>query len=123
MTSVSFPLSIDALTKDIKEGRIDTVIVAITDMQGRLQGKRLHGDYFLSDVLNHGTEGCNYLVAVDIDMNTVQGYDISSWDTGYGDMVMKIDPRTMRYIDWHEGTALVLADLVDHHDTPIARIT
>ena len=120
MSSVSFPLSIDALTKDIREGRIDTVIVAITDMQGRLQGKRLHGDYFLSDVLNNGTEGCNYLVAVDIDMNTVQGYDISSWDTGYGDMVMKIDPRTMRYIDWHEGTALVLADLVDHHDTPIA---
>ncbi len=120
MPSASFPLSIDALRKDIEDGRIDTVIVAVTDMQGRLMGKRLHADYFLSDVLANGTEGCNYLLAVDVDMNTVQGYDISSWDTGYGDMVMNVDLSTMRYANWHEATALVLADLTDHHHEPIS---
>lgn len=115
MPETKGPLSLAQLKKDIESGAIHTVIVAITDMQGRLQGKRLHADYFLSDVLANGTEGCNYLVAVDVDMNTVQGYDISSWDTGYGDMVMDIDLGTLRYTDWHEGTALVLADLKDHH--------
>ncbi len=115
MTTAKAPLSLDQLTADIHAGSIDTVIVAITDMQGRLQGKRLDANYFLTDVLAHGTEGCNYLVAVDVDMNTVQGYDISSWDTGYGDMVMDIDLNTLRYVDWHEGTALVIADLKDHH--------
>lgn len=120
MAATKAPLSLEQLKKDIESGAIHTVIVAITDMQGRLQGKRLHADYFLSDVLAHGTEGCNYLVAVDVDMNTVQGYDISSWDTGYGDMVMDIDLNTLRYTDWHEGTALVLADLKDHHGDLIA---
>ena len=111
------PLSIEKLTAMIHAGEIHTVIVAITDMQGRLQGKRLDADYFLSDVLAHGTEGCNYLVAVDVDMNTVQGYDVSSWDTGYGDMVMAPDLATTRLIDWHEGTAMIQADMVDHHGT------
>ena len=119
MATAKAPLSLDQLTADIQAGKIDTVIVAITDMQGRLQGKRLDADYFLSDVLANGTEGCNYLVAVDVDMNTVQGYDISSWDTGYGDMVMDIDLGTLRYVDWHEATAIVLADLKDHHGTLI----
>lgn len=114
-------LSLDQLKKDIESGVTDTVIVAITDMQGRLQGKRLHADYFLSDVLAHGTEGCNYLVAVDVDMNTVQGYEISSWDTGYGDMVMDIDLQTLCPVDWHEGTVMVLADLKDHHGNLIAQ--
>lgn len=114
------PVSLEQLKKDIESGAIDTVIVAITDMQGRLQGKRIHADYFLTDVLAHGTEGCNYLLAVDVDLNTVQGYDISSWDTGYGDMVMDIDLNTLRYTDWHEATAIVLADLKDHHGNLIA---
>ncbi|MSW38427.1 MAG: glutamine synthetase [Actinobacteria bacterium] len=115
MSTSQAPLSLDQLTAAIHAGEIDTVIVAITDMQGRLQGKRLDAHYFLSDVLAHGTEGCNYLIAVDIDMNTVSGYDISSWDTGYGDMVMDIDLNTLRLVDWHEGTAIILADLKDHH--------
>mgnify|MGYP006271338193 CR=1 FL=1 len=120
MARTTAPVSLDQLKKDIGSGEIDTVIVAITDMQGRLQGKRLHADYFLTDVLDHGTEGCNYLLAVDVDMNTVQGYDISSWDTGYGDMVMDIDLNTLRYTDWHPATALVLADLKDHDGNLIA---
>lgn len=109
------PMSIESLIAKIHAGEIHTVIVAITDMQGRLQGKRLDADYFLSDVLQHGTEGCNYLVAVDVDMNTVSGYDVSSWDTGYGDMVMDPDLGTTRLIDWHEGTAMIQADMRDHH--------
>ena len=88
-------LTIDALTDLIVEGEIDTVVLAFTDMQGRLQGKRLHAAYFLDVALDHGTEGCNYLLAVDIDMNTVGGYAISSWERGYGDFEMKPDaPRS-----------------------------
>ena len=87
------------------------MVVAFTDMQGRLQGKRLHAEYFLDDVLAHGTEGCNYLLAVDVDMNTVDGYAMSSWDTGYGDFVMVPDLSTLRRVPWHEATAMVLADL------------
>ena len=79
-------LTIDELTSQIANGSIDTVIVAFTDMQGRLQGKRLHGQYFVDHVIEHGTEGCNYLLSVDIDMNTVDGYAMSSWEQGYGDM-------------------------------------
>ena len=74
-------------------GEIDTVLLAFTDMQGRLQGKRLHARYFLDEVLEHGTEGCNYLLAVDVDMNTVDGYAMSSWERGYGDFVMHARPR------------------------------
>ena len=71
------PLSIEQLKSQIENGTIDTVIVAITDMQGRLQGKRIHAPFFLADTVKHGTEGCNYLLAVDVDMNTVDGYAMS----------------------------------------------
>ena len=80
-------------------------------MQGRLQGKRLHARYFLDVVLEHATEGCNYLLAVDVDMNTVDGYAMSSWSSGYGDFVMQPDLSTLRPVPWHPGTAMVLADL------------
>ena len=79
-------LTLDRLRHLVAEGEIDTVVVAFTDMQGRLQGKRLHAHYFLDVVLEHGTEGCNYLLGVDVDMNTVDGYAITSWERGYGDM-------------------------------------
>lgn len=104
-------LSLEQLRDDIEHGRIDTVVVALTDMQGRLQGKRLHAPYFLEDVLAHGTDGCNYLLAVDVDMNTVDGYKMSSWQGGYGDFVMKPDLGTLRYLPWQEGTAMLLADV------------
>ncbi|MEI8082159.1 MAG: glutamine synthetase family protein [Actinomycetes bacterium] len=105
-------LTVSELRADIKSGAIDTVIVAMTDMQGRLVGKRIHGPFFLSDVLGHGTEGCNYLLAVDVDMNTVDGYAMSSWNTGYGDFAMQPDMSTLRRVPWQPGAALVLADVL-----------
>ncbi|HUW15872.1 MAG TPA: glutamine synthetase family protein [Actinomycetes bacterium] len=104
-------LTVDDLRAHIDLGQVDTVLVAITDMQGRLQGKRLAARYFLDEVVQHGTEGCNYLLAVDVDMNTVDGYAMSSWETGYGDFVMAPDFTTLRTVPWHPGTALVLADV------------
>ena len=104
-------MTVEELRADVESGAIDTVIVAMTDMQGRLQGKRIHGEHFVDEVMAHGTEGCNYLLAIDVDMNTVDGYAISSWDTGYGDFVMAPDFSTLRRVPWHEGTALVLADV------------
>ena len=96
----------------IETGEIDTVVVAFTDMQGRLQGKRLHGRYFVDHVVGHGTEGCNYLLAVDVDMNTVAGYAISSWDKGYGDMEFVLDHDTIRLLTHLPATAMVQCDLV-----------
>jgi len=92
-------------------GEIDTVILAFTDMQGRLQGKRLSVEYFIDEVAHHGAEGCNYLLAVDVDMNTVGGYAMSSWERGYGDFVLAPDLGTLRWVPWLPGTALLLADL------------
>jgi glutamine synthetase len=104
-------LSVGDLRDEVTAGRIDTVLLAIADMQGRLQGKRLSARYFLDEVLDHGSEGCNYLLAVDVDMNTVGGYAMSSWDRGYGDFVMKPDLATLRRVPWQEGTAMLMADL------------
>jgi len=111
-------LSLDALKAAVADGSIDTVVVAMTDMQGRLTGKRIHGQFFLDEVLKHGTEGCNYLLAVDVDMNTVAGYEMSSWERGYSDFALVPDMRTLRLIDWQPGAALVLADVawLDHSD-------
>jgi glutamine synthetase len=104
-------MELDDLRSQVENGTIDTVLLAFTDMQGRLQGKRLTAEFFLDSVADHGAEGCNYLLAVDVDMNTVSGYAMSSWDTGYGDFVMQPDMDTLRRVGWHDGTALVLADL------------
>jgi glutamine synthetase len=104
-------LTLEALKGAIHQGEIDTVVVAITDMQGRLQGKRLAARYFLNEVAQHGTEGCNYLLAVDVDMNTVDGYAMSSWERGYGDFVMAPDFDTLRLAPWQPGSALMLADV------------
>ena len=113
------PLGLRALRDEITAGRLDTVVVAITDMQGRLQGKRFHAPFFLDDVLEHGTEGCNYLLAVDVDMNTVDGYEMSSWARGYGDFAMVPDLATLHRVAWQPGTALVLADLAWFDGTPV----
>ena len=111
-------LTTDQLRKDVADKKIDTVVIAMTDMQGRLVGKRLDANFFLSDVLKHGTEGCNYLLAVDVDMNTVPGYAMSSWERGYSDLAMMPDTNTLRYIPWQDGAALLLADVawLDHSD-------
>jgi glutamine synthetase len=112
-------LTLDELRSAVDEGRIDTVVLAFTDMQGRLQGKRLAAEYFLGEVVEHYSEGCNYLLAVDVDMNTVDGYTMSSWDRGYGDFVMVPDMSTLRWVPWHDGTAMVLADLTWLDDAPV----
>jgi glutamine synthetase len=104
-------LSVEELRLAYSSGTIDTVLLAIVDMQGRLQGKRLHLEYFLDEVLHHGSESCDYLLAVDVDMNTVPGYAMSGWDRGYGDVAMVPDLSTLRRIGWQPGTALVLADV------------
>jgi glutamine synthetase len=112
-------LSVEDLRRQVEHRQVDTVLVAITDMQGRLQGKRLHARYFLDVVLEHATEGCNYLLAVDVDMNTVDGYAMSSWSSGYGDFVMQPDLSTLRPVPWQEGTVMVLADLLWEDGSPV----
>ena len=104
-------LALDQLAQMVETGDVDTVIVAITDMQGRLQGKRCSARYFMEEMAPHGSEACNYLLAVDVDMRTVDGYAMSSWERGYGDFVMRPDFGTMRLLPWQPGTALVLCDL------------
>ena len=98
-------LSRRELEEQIAAGDIDTVIVAFADMQGRMTGKRVAARLFVEEVANHGAECCNYLLAVDVEMNTVDGYAMSSWDPGYGDMVMTPDYSTLCLVPWLPGTA------------------
>ena len=107
-------LTLDALREKVSSGQIDTVITAIPDMQGRLMGKRFQAEFFLESAYEE-THCCNYLVATDLEMYTVDGYASTSWAAGYGDYVMKPDLSTLRLLPWLEGTALVLCDLLDHH--------
>ncbi|MCW2987733.1 MAG: L-glutamine synthetase [Solirubrobacterales bacterium] len=104
-------MTVEELRQAVADGTVDTVLLAIADMEGRLQGKRLTATHFLDDVLEHGAEGCNYLLAVDVEMETVGGYAMASWDTGYGDFEMKPDLDTLCPVPWLPGTALVMADL------------
>ncbi|MGW7432678.1 glutamine synthetase family protein [Streptomyces sp. NPDC054861] len=113
------PLSVEELRALVASGEIDTVVLAFPDMQGRLQGKRFAAPFFLDDVLDHGTEGCNYLLAVDTEMNTVDGYEMSSWDRGYGDFAMIPDLATLRRVPWNEGTAMLIADLAWNDGSPV----
>ena len=113
-------LSIDDLTAKVEAGQIDTVLVAFSDMQGRLQGKRCARQVLPRRGRAARAEGCNYLLAVDVDMNTVDGYAMSSWDTGTATSCSKPDLRTLRRVPWHEGTALVLCDLQWEDGKPVA---
>src|SRR6266498_3453368 len=112
-------LSLDDLRTIFERGEIDTVLVALTDMQGRLQGKRCSARYFLEEVVPHGAEACNYLLAMDVEMSTVDGYRMSSWEQGYGDFGLRPDLTTLRRIPWQPGTALVLCDLVWEGGEPV----
>ena len=105
-------MTLEELRQATAAGEVDTVLLCIADMEARLQGKRLTASHFFEEVVEHNAEGCNYLLAVDVDMNTVSGYEMSSWERGYGDFVMKPDFDTLRRVPWHEGTALLMADLV-----------
>jgi glutamine synthetase len=113
------PLSLAKFGQIIESGHVDTVLVVFTDMQGRLQGKRVHARYFVDEVMDNGMEGCNYLMAVDVDMNTVPGYEISSWDQGYGDFMIKPDLSTLRAAPWVPGTVMVQCDLAWLDGTPV----
>ncbi len=104
-------LELDELRARTETGEIDTVLLALTDMQGRLQGKRLTARHFLEEVAEHGAEGCNYLLAVDVEMNPVDGYEMASWERGYGDFSLRPDLDTLRLVPWQEGTAMCLCDL------------
>ncbi len=104
-------MKLEELRSRVEAGEIDTVLIVLCDMQGRLQGKRLTARHFLEEVVDHGAEGCNYLLAVDVDMNTVDGYEMSSWERGYGDFVLRPDLATLRSVPWQEATAMVLCDL------------
>ena len=120
MIPASGNLTTDELREAVGSGEIDTVIVGFTDMQGRLVGKRVSARLFVEDVMEHGAECCNYLLAVDVELNTVDGYALTSWESGYGDMAMIPDLSTLRRLPWLPGTAMVTADLTTASDhTPI----
>jgi glutamine synthetase len=113
-------LTLDELRAEVERGAVDTVIAAFTDMQGRLMGKRLHAEFFLDELdAGHEVEGCNYLLALDMEMDPVPGYAIASWERGYGDFGLQPDLETLRRIPWHEATALVLCDVQWHDGSPV----
>src|SRR6266516_1222368 len=112
-------LSLDDLRKEAEAGTIDTVVTAFTDMQGRLFGKRIEVEYFLEEAVAHGVEGCNYLLALDMEMEPVPGYEMANWEKGYGDFGIAPDMATLRRIPWLDRSALVLCDVVEHNGEPV----
>jgi glutamine synthetase len=112
-------MNLQELRAEVNAGAIDTVLLALTDMQGRLQGKRLTARHFLAEVAEHGAEACNYLLGVDVDMATVSGYELFSWERGYGDFVLRPDLDTLRPVPWQEGTAICLADVAAQDGTDV----
>ncbi len=121
MSSTNGRLSIDELGTLIQHGEIDTVIVACTDMQGRLVGKRVTGHFFIDEIAHHGVEACNYLFTVDVEMTPQEGFRFADWDQGYGDVSLVPDLSTLRRVPWLDATALVICDVVDEKDrTPIS---
>jgi len=113
-------LTLEELRADVERGAVDTVVVAFTDMQGRLLGKRVHAEHFLEDSAEHGVEGCNYLLALEMEMDPVPGYEIASWERGYGDFSLAPDLATLRRVPWLEATALVLCDVNWLDGSPVA---
>ena len=111
------------LEQMVRDGRIDTIIVALTDMQGRLVGKRVQGDAFLNGVIDHGAHFCTYLLGTDMEMNTPEGFGLMNWETGYGDWIASPVWDSLRVLPWLEKTALVLSDTVDeetHQEIPVS---
>jgi len=112
-------LTLEQLRRDVESGAIDTVVAAFTDMQGRLMGKREHAEFFLEESADHGLEGCNYLLALDMEMDPQPGYEMASWERGYGDFHLRPDLDTLRRLPWLEGTALVLCDVAWEDGSPV----
>jgi glutamine synthetase len=111
-------MNLQTLRSQVKAGKIDTVIVAFPDVFGRLMGKRFTGQYFIDSVADHGTHACNYLLAVDIEMEPMSGFQLANWDKGFGDFEMRPDASTLRALPWQPATALVICDF-HHHDGKI----
>ena len=112
-------LSVEDLAAEADSGTIDTVVAAFTDMQGRLMGKRIDVAFFLDEVADQGIEGCNYLLALDMEMDPVPGYEMANWEKGYGDFGIAPDLTTLRRIPWLDRTAQVLCDVVNHDGSPV----
>ncbi|MGC1419002.1 MAG: glutamine synthetase family protein [Acidimicrobiales bacterium] len=113
-------LTYQELLTQIRGGEIDTVILAITDMQGRLQGKRLDASFFADDIGEEAIDGCSYLLASDVDMRTVDGFALTSWERGYGDLAFKADFTTIRHVPWHEKSVIIFADVETMTGEPVA---
>jgi glutamine synthetase len=119
MSTSREPLAVETLRQKVAAGEVDSVIIALTDMQGRLAGKRCSARYFLDEVLGHGAEACNYLLAVDVEQSTVSGYEITSWERGYGDFVLAPDLATLRLLPWKDRTAMVQCDVAWADGSPV----
>src|SRR5437588_2619781 len=113
-------MNLQDLTAKIKAGEIDNVIVGFPDVFGRLVGKRFTGEFFLENVLGHGTHGCSYLLTVDIEMEPMIGFKLANWEKGFGDFEMRPDVSTLRLLPWQPAAALVLCDLWQHGGKPVA---
>ena len=111
-------MKLTELRSQVKTGEIDTIIVAIPDAVGRLVGKRFTGVHFLESAVTEGTHGCNYLLTVNIDMDPLDGFQLTNWESGFGDFEMRVDLSTLRVLPWQTATALVLCDL-HHHDNSL----
>src|SRR5438132_4009118 len=112
-------LTVEALERAVAERTVDTVVLALVDMEGRLVGKRLTARHFLESTVGHGAESCEYLLATDVDMSPQQGYGLAGWDRGFGDFQLKADLSTLRLLPWHPGAALVLADAFKASGEPV----
>ena len=112
-------MDLTQLRSAIEAGSVDTVLVAFPDLQGRPAGKRITGPFFLDHVADNGWEACDYLLAIDVDMDPLPGYHFANWDQGYGDMVGILDEATITELPWHPGSVFIMCDLVDHHGAPI----
>jgi glutamine synthetase len=119
MSTSREPLAVETLRQKVAAEEVDSVIIALTDMQGRLAGKRCSARYFLDEVLSHGAEACNYLLAMDVEQSTVSGYEITSWDRGYGDFVLAPDLATLRLLPWQDRAAMVQCDVVWADGSPV----
>src|SRR5215813_10957963 len=113
-------MNVQALRRQVREGTIDTVIVALVDPFGRLVGKRFRADVFLDSVLKHGTHGCNYLLTVNLEMDPLDGFKVANWEAGFGDFSLRPDLDTLRLIPWQPGAAMVICDHVRHDGSLVA---
>ena len=111
MAEVTGMLDVARLEEAVAAGRVDTVLMAFTDLYGRFMGKRLDAGFFLDNAVSEGTHACDYLLTADMEMEPVQGYRLANWTRGYGDFHLAPDLSTLRRLSWQEKTAMVLCDV------------